>query len=68
MNATNSSTSKYITQVTSDLDKLIANLRQNIGNVEEPKVQALFETTAEVLLGLKKAYKDYGDGNEDAWR
>jgi hypothetical protein len=68
MQAMTTNTSKYVEQVARDLDKLIASLRQNIGNVEEPKAQALFETSAEVLLGLKKAYSDYGAGKEDAWR
>jgi hypothetical protein len=36
--------------------------------VQEPKAQALFETTAEVLIGLKKAYQDYGGGKEQAWQ
>ncbi len=67
MQAIKSNTNKYIEQITSDLDKLVVTLRQDIGKVEEPKAQALFETTAEVLLGLKKAYKDYSDGNEEAW-
>jgi hypothetical protein len=50
------------------LDQLIAQVRKDIDQVQEPKAQALFETTAEVLIGLRKAYEDYAKGNEDAWR
>ena len=50
------------------LDQLIAQVRKDIDQVQEPKAQALFETTAEVLIGLRKAYDDYAKGNEDAWR
>jgi hypothetical protein len=67
MQAVKSNTNKYVEQIASDLDKLVVTLRQDIGKVEEPKARALFETTAEVLLGLKKAYQDYSDGNEEAW-
>ena len=50
------------------LVQLITQVRKDIEQVEEPKAQALFETTAEVLIGLRKAYEDYAKGNEDAWR
>lgn len=35
--------------------------------VSDPKARALFETTAEVLGGLEKAYSDYQSENEGAW-
>lgn len=50
------------------LDQLIDHVRQDIGQVDEPKAQALFETTAEVLIGLRKAYEDYAKGGEQAWQ
>jgi hypothetical protein len=50
------------------LEQLVSQVRSNIGNVQEPKAQALLETTAEVLLGLKKAYEDYKGGGEAAWK
>lgn len=33
--------------------------REDIGRIEDPKGQALFEVTAEVLGGLLNAYNDY---------
>jgi hypothetical protein len=48
--------------------QLIDHLRKDIGKVTEPKAQALFETSAEVLTGLVKAFDDYGKKSEGAWR
>jgi hypothetical protein len=48
--------------------QLIDHLREDIGNISEPKAQALFETSAEVLIGLVKAFDDYEKKNEEVWR
>jgi hypothetical protein len=48
--------------------QLIEHLREDVGKVTEPKVQALFETSAEVLTGLVKAFDDYKKKSERAWR
>ena len=38
-------------------------------NALNPKqLEAMFETSAEVLSGLKKAFSDYEQKNESAWR
>jgi len=42
--------------------------RKNVGKINDPKAQALFETTAEVLGGLKKAYEHYEKQAEGAWK
>ena len=55
-------------ETVASIDKLVAEVRGNIGKADSPKAQALLETTAEVLLGLKKAYQDYGEGGEKAWQ
>jgi hypothetical protein len=47
---------------------LIEHLRQDIGKVDEPRAQALFEASAEVLQGLIKTYDDYDAGKEAAFR
>jgi hypothetical protein len=46
----------------------VAHLRQDIGKVDEPQLAAMFETAAEVLTGLIKAFDDYEKKNEAAWR
>ena len=33
--------------------------REDVSKISDPKAQALFETTAEVLKGLAKAFDDY---------
>jgi hypothetical protein len=48
--------------------QLIDHLREDVGKVAEPKAQALFETSAEVLTGLVKAFDDYEKKHEGAWR
>jgi uncharacterized membrane-anchored protein YhcB (DUF1043 family) len=44
------------------------HLREDIQKVDEPQLKAMFETSAEVLAGLEKAFKDYEQKNESAWR
>jgi len=48
--------------------QLIDHLREDVGKVTEPKAQALFETSAEVVTGLVKAFEDYEKKGEEAWR
>ena len=42
--------------------------RKDVGKIDDPKAQALLETTAEVLAGLKKAYEHYEQQAEGAWK
>ena len=50
------------------LQETVTHLRQDIGKVDEPQLAAMFETSAEVLTGLAKAFDDYEKKNEAAWR
>jgi hypothetical protein len=50
------------------LEETMIHLREDIGKVEEPQFKAMFETSAEVLAGLVKAFRDYEQKNEKAWR
>ncbi len=50
------------------LKETIDHLRQDIEKVDEPQLKAMFETSAEVLGGLVKAFHDYEQKNESAWR
>jgi len=50
------------------LSETIDHLRADIAKVDEPKFKAMFETSAEVLGGLIKAFRDYEQKNENAWR
>ena len=44
------------------------HFRTDIEKVDEPQFKAMFETAAEVLLGLTKAFEDYEKQNEPAWK
>lgn len=50
------------------LNDVITHLRKDVTQVQEPKAQALFETTAEVLNGLMAAYTHYEQHSEQAWK
>ncbi len=47
---------------------LVGHLRSDVVKVREPKAQALFEASAEVITDLIKAFDDYQAKCEAAWR
>ena len=55
-------------QIRSDLESLTRRLREAIDRTNDPRAKALYETTAEVLGGLSKAYADFEKKEEPAWR
>lgn len=58
----------HVQNVQQKLEDLIRHLRQDVGRVDDPKAEALFETTAEVLGGLKTAYQHFSRQSEEVWR
>ena len=60
--------SHHIEKMQARLKEIIDHLRSDIDKVSEPQLRAMFETAAEVLTGLKKAFSDYEKKNEKAWR
>jgi hypothetical protein len=50
------------------LQEIITHLREDIEKVDEPQFKAMFETSAEVLAGLVKTFRDYEQKRETAWR
>lgn len=42
--------------------------REDVQKIEDPRAQALFETSAVVIDGLVKALSDFEARNEPAWR
>jgi hypothetical protein len=50
------------------LTEVVDHLRQDLELIKEPKAQALFETGAEVLVGLRTAFEHYATGAEKAFR
>jgi hypothetical protein len=50
------------------LTEVIKHVREDVDRVDEPKAQVLFETTAEILIGLRTAYEHFESGAEKAMR
>jgi len=50
------------------LQETIDHLREDVDKIEDPQAKAMFETSAEVLGGLLKAFHDYDSKTESAWR
>jgi hypothetical protein len=58
----------HVSNIQTMLGDLMTHCREDAGRVHEPKAQALFETTAEVLQGLRTAYEHYATGAEPAMK
>jgi hypothetical protein len=58
----------HTANVRKEFRELIDHLRSDIKKIDEPKAQALFETTAEVISGLDTAFKHYEEKSENAWK
>jgi hypothetical protein len=59
---------EHTAQLGRALKELSDHLRRDVEKVDDPKAQALFETSAEVLDGLQKAYRDFEARREGAWK
>ena len=58
----------HIQKMQQRLQETIDHLRADIEKVDEPQLKAMFETSAEILGGLIKAFQDYEKKNEPAWQ
>jgi hypothetical protein len=56
----------HVRNIQKMLDEVLNHCRSDSVKVDEPKAQALFETTAEVLLGLRTACEHYAARSEPA--
>ena len=68
MNETTSDPRQHSRNLQQQLGELIEHLKQDVERVAEPRFQALAETSAEVLNGLRTAFVHYEEGSEKAWR
>ena len=66
--ATENNPIHHTQKIKAQMRQLVDHLREDIGKITEPKAQALFETSAEVLTGLVKAFDDYEKKSEKAWQ
>ena len=55
-------------KIKAQLDGLVTHLRDDVGTIDEPRAKVLFEVTAEVLIGLSKAFEDYEQRSESAFQ
>ena len=68
---TNENTSnplEHTSNIKKEFSMLIDHLRSDIEKINDPQGKALFEVSAEVLIGLEKAFTDYEEKKEPAWR
>ncbi len=50
------------------LNEVAGHAREDVDKVDDPRAQALFETTAEVVDGLERAFEHFEKKSESAWR
>lgn len=69
MNTASQSDVRHHTQkLKGQMRELIDHLRADVEKISEPKARAMFETSAEVMIGLVKAFDDYEQKAEAAWK
>jgi hypothetical protein len=59
---------EHTANIKGELRMLIDHLRKDVERVEDASAKALFEVSAEVLIGLENAFSDYEQKNESAWK
>ncbi len=59
---------RHTAKIKDMLSGVTQHVREDVGKIDDPRAQALFETTAEVLQGLMKAYDDFDAKTERAWK
>jgi hypothetical protein len=55
-------------KIASEMRHLVSHLRGDAAKVQQPKAQAMYETAAESIDGLRKAFEDYERGSEPAMK
>ena len=58
----------HTAKMKAELERLAGHMREDIAKVDDPRFKAMFETSAEVLGGIVKAFSDFEAKNEAAWR
>lgn len=58
----------HVENVLAQLHELVLHLRRDIDKISEPRARTLFETSAEVLDGLERAFLNYQQTPEQPHR
>lgn len=59
---------EHVARIKKQMGDLISHLREDISKVEDSKAKVLFEVSAEAITGLQKAFTDYENKTEEAWK
>jgi hypothetical protein len=59
---------RHTARIKAMLSDVITHAREDVDKVADPKARALFETTAEVVQGLVRAYDHFEQKSKAAWR
>jgi len=59
---------EHVARIKTQMGELIAHLHADISRVDDPKAKVLFEVSAEAITGLQKAFSDYEEKKEEAWK
>ncbi|MCE3045000.1 MULTISPECIES: hypothetical protein [Legionella] len=68
MTANNENVLHHVNKMQQAFKDQVDHLRKDIKLIDEPQCKAMFETSAEVLSGLIKAFEDYKEKKEEAWK
>jgi hypothetical protein len=55
-------------KIAAEMRHLVSHLRSDAVKVQQPKAQAMYETAAESIDGLRKAFEDYEQAMEPAMK
>ena len=58
----------HVRNVREEIHDLVEHLRNDAHIVKDPKARALFETSAEVLSGLERAFEHFASHSEPVWQ
>jgi hypothetical protein len=58
----------HVAKIKEQMGELISHLHKDISRVDDPKAKVLFEVSAEAITGLQKAFSDYEEKKEEAWK
>ena len=58
---------EHVSNIKEEFEELVEHLREDADKVDDVQAKALFEVSAEVIDGLRKAFTDYEKKNESAW-
>ncbi len=64
----NQNVSHHTQKIKTMISDLIDHLRSDITKIDDLQAKAMFETSAEVMVGLRKAFDDFDEKNEKAWQ